>query len=112
MIVLLGIGLIGGIQNLHAAGASRKPGALGIHLKELEKISDKRVAAVLKRVEEKYPTVGTSLVPIFFPGGLRVKGEDLTFWQSALRSQQEPNRYGTRIDDLPPLKEKSSKISS
>ncbi|KAH6627466.1 hypothetical protein F5144DRAFT_273344 [Chaetomium tenue] len=97
---LLCVGLIGGIQNLHAAGASRKPSALGIHLKHLETVRDKRVAAVLKRLEQTYPTVGTSLVPVFFPGGLRVKGDDLSFWQAALKSRLAPNRYGTRIDDL------------
>ena len=97
----MGVGLLGGVQNLHAAGASREPSALGIHLKKVETIRDKRVAAVLKRLEETYPTVGTSLVPVFFPGGLRVnKGDDLTFWQSALKSRLAPNRYGTRIDDL------------
>ncbi|GAB1319241.1 RDD domain-containing protein [Madurella fahalii] len=98
---LLAVGLLGGVQNLHAAGASRKPSALGIHLKKVKTVRDKRVAAVLKRLEETYSTVGTSLVPVFFPGGLRVnKGDDLNFWQSALKSRLAPNRYGTRIDDL------------
>lgn len=66
----------------------------------METIRDKRVAAVLKRLEQNHPTVGSSLVPVFFPGGLRVKGDDLKFWQSALKSHLAPNRYGTRVDDL------------
>ncbi|KAL7928031.1 hypothetical protein V8C35DRAFT_319145 [Trichoderma chlorosporum] len=33
--------------------------------KHLEIVSDKRVAAVLRQVEEKYPMVGASLVPVF-----------------------------------------------
>ncbi|PKS08374.1 hypothetical protein jhhlp_005318 [Lomentospora prolificans] len=96
---LLGIGLLGSVQNLHAAGASRTPGAFGIHLKLVEIIRDKRVASVLKKVEEKYPMAGTSLVPIFFPGGLRVKDEDLTYWRKAINDRMAPNRYGTRIDE-------------
>ncbi|RYP06942.1 hypothetical protein DL765_009308 [Monosporascus sp. GIB2] len=49
---------------------------------------------------------------IYFPGGLRVKGDDLGFWQSALNSRLAPNRYGTRIDDLgKPLVEPEAKAT-
>jgi len=63
-------------------------------------IRGKRFATVLKKTEEKYPMVGTSLVPIFFTRGPRVKGNDLGFWQSALESRLAPKLYGTRIDGL------------
>ncbi|KAL7928853.1 hypothetical protein V8C35DRAFT_316940 [Trichoderma chlorosporum] len=96
---LLCIGALGSIQNLYAAGSSRQPGALGIHLKYKETISHARVATVLREVEEKYPTVGVSLVPVFFPGSLRAKGDDLEFWRSAMRARLAPNKFGTRIDE-------------
>lgn len=95
---LLGIGLLGSIQNLVAAGASRKPSALGIHIKPLETIKGPSVAKVLKEVEQKYPLVGSSLVNVFFPGTLRAKGDDLLFWQNALQARTQTNQYGTRID--------------
>lgn len=98
-IVLLCIGALGSIQNLYAAGASRRPGALGIHLEHKETISHPRVAKVLREVEEKYPTVGVSLIPVFFPGSLRAKGDDLEFWQNAMTARMAPNRFGTRIDE-------------
>ncbi|OTB08093.1 hypothetical protein M426DRAFT_317197 [Hypoxylon sp. CI-4A] len=96
---LMGIGLLGSIQNLYAAGASRSLNALGIHVKPHEPIRGPRVASVLEEVEKKYPMVGTSLVPVFFPGTLRAKGDNLEFWQKALRSRSAPNAWGTRIDD-------------
>ncbi|GAB1314548.1 Solute carrier family 40 protein (Fragment) [Madurella fahalii] len=98
---LLCIGLLGSIQNLYAAGAARQLGALGIHLKHRETIrgiDGKKVAGVLKELEEKYPMVGTSLVPVFFPGSLRVKGDDLQFWQKAMDKRVGTNDYGTRVD--------------
>ncbi|KAI1080627.1 hypothetical protein F5B20DRAFT_579874 [Whalleya microplaca] len=95
---LLGVGLLGSIQNLYAAGAPRKPSAFSIHLKYRETIHNTLVAAVLKEVEDKYPTVGTSLVSVFFPGALRVKGDDLVFWRRAFAAKKAPNKYGTRID--------------
>lgn len=45
---LLCIGLLGAVQNLHAAGASRKPSAMGVHIKHVETTSSKRVATMRK----------------------------------------------------------------
>jgi len=99
---LLGIGLLGSVQNVIAAGAPRKPNAMGFHIRLIETISNKRVAAVLKEVESKYESVGTSLVPVFFPGGLRVKSEeDIEFWREAQDKRMNPNNWGTRIDRIP-----------
>ncbi|KAL7956780.1 hypothetical protein V8C34DRAFT_287791 [Trichoderma compactum] len=45
---ILCIGALGSLQNLYAAGSSRRPSALGIHLKYRETIAHLRVATVLK----------------------------------------------------------------
>lgn len=105
---LLGIGLLGSIQNLFAAGTARKPSALGIHLKYREVIRADRVAKVLKEAEEKHPGLGISLLDIFFPGTLRIKNEDLGFWREALDSRFAPNKYGTRVDRIPPVEPSAS----
>jgi hypothetical protein len=89
--------LLGSIQNLLAAGVSRKPSALGIHLKHIDTIRAKRVADVLKELERKHEFVGTSLLDVFFPGGLRVKDDDVEFWLKAKEARLSPNKYGTRI---------------
>lgn len=95
---LLGIGLLGTMQNLVAAGASRSPSALGLHVKHKETIRGQSVVRVLKEVEQKYPLVGSSLVKVFFTGSLRARGDDLIFWQNAMKSRMMPNEYGSRID--------------
>ncbi|AEO68450.1 uncharacterized protein THITE_14002, partial [Thermothielavioides terrestris NRRL 8126] len=68
---LLGIGLVGSIQNLVAAGVRRSPGALGIHIKQVEVIRARYVSETLKQVEKRYPLVGTALLSVFFPGSMR-----------------------------------------
>jgi hypothetical protein len=94
---LIGIGLLGSIQNLLAAGIYRHPGALGVHLKFIETLRGPRVADVLKALEQKHPFVGTALLPVFFPGGLRVKHEDIQFWNEAKEKRLQPNQYGTQV---------------
>ncbi|KAH0569264.1 hypothetical protein GP486_000020 [Trichoglossum hirsutum] len=102
---LLSIGLLGSIQNLIAAGVRRSPAALGIHIKEVETIRARYVAETLKKVEEKYPLVGTSLLNVFFPGSMRVseqKQEEIAFWRAALDARYKENKHGIRLDCLPP----------
>ena len=94
---LLGIGLLGSIQNIVAAGARREPGALGFHITLVEVITGPRIAGVLKEVEEKFPLVGSSLVPVYFHGGLRVHDEDLSFWRKAQELRSAPNKFGTLV---------------
>jgi hypothetical protein len=94
---LLGIGLLGSVQNLLAAGIHRHPSTLGVHLQHIETIRAKRVADVLKEIEVKHPFVGTSLLPVFFPGGLRVKDGDVEFWFKAKEARSLPNKYGTQV---------------
>lgn len=79
------------IHNIVSAGAIRDPSALGIHLIQMDTIADTSVAKVLKRVEDGYPLVGSSLVPIFFPGGMRVSQADRDFWTTAEGKRDQMN---------------------
>ncbi|KAL4253781.1 hypothetical protein ABKN59_002981 [Abortiporus biennis] len=68
---LLAIGSIGMAQNIVAAGARRKSSTTGIHLEEVVTIQEDKVFRTLVRAENIEKGVGLSLLPIFFPGGLR-----------------------------------------
>ncbi|KAK7688519.1 hypothetical protein QCA50_008057 [Cerrena zonata] len=69
---LLAIGALGIVQNAVAAGIRRDLGTTGIHLEEVGfPVTDRKVMKALQLAEEREPYVGISLVPIFFPGGLR-----------------------------------------
>ncbi|KAI0790967.1 hypothetical protein C8Q75DRAFT_758731 [Abortiporus biennis] len=68
---LLAIGSIGMAQNIVAAGARRKSSTTGIHLEEVVTIQEDKVFRTLVRAESIEKGVGLSLLPIFFPGGLR-----------------------------------------
>lgn len=80
---LLAIGALGIVQNTIAAGARRDLGTTGIHLEQCgEPIDDRKVMKALQSAELREPYVGLSLLPIFFPGGLRADEEqwrDTTF---------------------------------
>ena len=73
---LLAVGALGMVQNVVAAGARRSPGALGIHLEGGEVIHQEKVFLTLQAAEAHQRHVGLSLLPIFFPGGLRREEED------------------------------------
>lgn len=64
-----------------------------------------RVAGVLKSAEEIHPGLGLSLVPVFFPGAMRVQEEDYDFWRKAQQRVMAPNKWGSRIDNLPPAQD-------
>ena len=83
---LLAVGTLGMSQNFYAAGAVRSFSAMGVHLKMVQSITGTKVAQVLKSTEHQFPGMGLSLVPIFFPGGMRVTSDDMGFWQEAKRS--------------------------
>ena len=73
---LLAIGAIGIVQNIIAAGVRRDLGTTGIHLiRHGDPIHDRKVMQALQKAEEKEPYVGLSLLPTFFPGGLRADEE-------------------------------------
>ena len=65
---LLTVGGIGILQNLAAAGLTRKPGAFGIHLEFIEVIGHTKVMATLFEVERRFPHVGLSMLDVFFTG--------------------------------------------
>ncbi|RDW63711.1 hypothetical protein BP6252_11256 [Coleophoma cylindrospora] len=90
---LIIIGVIGMLQNLYVAGATREMGSLGIHLNLTRPaFHDTTIPRVLRRVEESYEGVGVSLIPIFFPGGMRADEEDCKFWATKAQSQNETAR--------------------
>ncbi|KUI62491.1 hypothetical protein VP1G_09617 [Cytospora mali] len=104
VINLLGIGLLGSMQNLVAASIRRSPAALGIHMKEIQAIKGRRVAEVSRQVEEQYPLLGTALIDVFFPGSMRIKkenAEEVAFWSDALEARYKENKHGIRLDRLP-----------
>ena len=49
----------------------------------VETISDNKVCKVLAKVEERYPLVGSSLLPIFYPAGFRSPVDKKKFWKVA-----------------------------
>ncbi|RDW59171.1 hypothetical protein BP5796_12095 [Coleophoma crateriformis] len=90
---LIIIGVIGMLQNLYVAGATREMGSLGIHLSLTQPaFHETTIPKVLRRVEESYEGVGASLIPIFFPGGMRADEEDCKFWALKAQSQNETAR--------------------
>lgn len=72
---MLAIGSLGMFQNGLAAGARRSPPSSGIHLREKNIIHDSKVFETLVKAEQAERHVGLSLLPIFFPGGLRKREE-------------------------------------
>ncbi|KAF8847716.1 hypothetical protein BDZ45DRAFT_636646 [Acephala macrosclerotiorum] len=101
---LFGIGLLGSIQTIVVGAARRSPYALGFHIKLVETIAGSSFSTVLKKLEEAYPLVGSSLVPVLFPGSMPVKDDnDVAFWRSAQEKRLGSNKWGVRIDNLPKL---------
>ena len=71
------------LQNIFVAGCGRSPEAFGIHTKLITTMSANKVSKVLARVEESYPLVGSSLLPIFYPAGFRAPADQKKFWKLA-----------------------------
>ena len=80
---LLAIGTIGMLQNIFVAGCVRRPEAFGIHTELVDTISDNKVSKVLAKLEERYPLVGSSLLPVFYPAGFRAPADQRKFWKNA-----------------------------
>ncbi|KAG5977420.1 hypothetical protein E4U55_006821 [Claviceps digitariae] len=68
---LLGVGGLGMAENLFEAGMRRLPESYGIPLLFREVIAQTSVMHTLYEVEDKYPRLGWSMLPTFFPGMLR-----------------------------------------
>lgn len=87
--VLLVVGFVGMVQNTVAAGARRDPSAFGVPLQFVKAFDDTKIMPVLMETEESFPSVGASLVPVFFPGELRVS--DKEWWaRKATTSERTP----------------------
>ena len=68
--LLLAIGGIGMAQNVLVAGWRCDPSSLGMHLDFRGVIGEMAAMDTLLAVEASFPSAGTSLLPIFFPGKL------------------------------------------
>ncbi|KAI1653203.1 hypothetical protein F4813DRAFT_375381 [Daldinia decipiens] len=77
---LLAVGGLGILQNTYVAGASRSPEAFGMPLEFVEVIAKHKVMDALLAVEDRYPRVGRSLLPIFFAEELNE--EETAKWKS------------------------------
>lgn len=76
------------LQNIFVAGSVRRSEAFGIHMELVDTISDNKVAKVIAKVEEQYPLVGSSLLPIFYPSGFRAPVDQKKFWKTANRRRR------------------------
>ncbi|KAL9012304.1 MAG: hypothetical protein Q9173_002925 [Seirophora scorigena] len=80
---LLAVGTIGMLQNIFVAGSPRQLPAHGIHMEHINTISDNKVCKVLARLEDLYPLVGSSLLPVFYPAGFKAPASQAVFWKKA-----------------------------
>ncbi|KAF2832729.1 hypothetical protein CC86DRAFT_366431 [Ophiobolus disseminans] len=95
---LLVVGALGMAQNILVAAWPRQSGVNGIHLDYQQCFMGKRVFDTIVEVEEVHPTVGRSLVPVFFPNGitedqegrLRAIENERTNQPAASQGQEEP----------------------
>ena len=83
---LLAVGGLGMAQNVLVAAAPRRPEAFGLHLQFERVIGNRSVMNALKALEDRYPCLGASLVPTFFPG--RLREDEKNYWEQKARQQQ------------------------
>lgn len=87
---VLGVGILGIIQNITVAGWWRRPQAYGFNIAFRTVFVEWKVMATLAKAEETYPRMGQSLLPIFFPGQLWPR--EKAFWEYA---ERRAHAYGT-----------------
>ncbi|KAL1640173.1 hypothetical protein SLS58_007124 [Diplodia intermedia] len=108
---LMAVGLIGMVHSIYVAGAARHPSALGIHLVEEKGSTIKKpmIAEALREAEKRYPFigVGSSLIPTFFPGGMRIPQDDVSFWTVAAKRRKLQGIEQLHITVEDPLPERS-----
>lgn len=90
---LLAIGGIGMIHNVVVVGLRRDPSTLGIHLEYRDVVGEMTVMDALLDLEEKYPQVGASLLPIFFPGQLRL--DETSKWEALRQCGEQQAEQAT-----------------
>jgi hypothetical protein len=83
---LLAVGAVGMIQKICVSTWRRRPENFGIPLEFVEVIGEPRVMETLTEVERRYPKIGRSMLPEFFPGKLR-PGE-VAIWEQLERDAQ------------------------
>jgi hypothetical protein len=74
---LMAAGILGILHNVAVAGLPRSPKAMGIDLRYVSTIVDRKVMGVLWKLEEEYPRAGHALIQEFFPGELRPREQEL-----------------------------------
>ncbi|KAI1168897.1 hypothetical protein F5B18DRAFT_645762 [Nemania serpens] len=84
---LLAVGALGIGQNVFVAGKSRSPEAFGMPLEFVEVIGEPKVMDALFKVENGYPGLGKSILPIFFTG--KLNDEEQTKWDDFDRTREQ-----------------------
>ena len=87
---LVGIGAIAMGHTMFVAGRSRDPSAFGVHLTPLEFVLENNVMGTLKEVERRYPSIGISMLPLFFPGDLR--DDEVDYWKQQKETRKMRQR--------------------
>ena len=70
------------VHNIVIAGIQRPASAFGIHIKHTKTISAAKVSKALMYAERDHPGVGTSLIPIYYPGGFHAPDDEIDFWRA------------------------------
>ena len=99
---ILAVGSLGMLQNGVAAGARRVPSTSGIHLIHSKTIHDVKVFKALQKAEAREKYVGVSLLPIFFPGGLKKEEEEWRQKRVAELEHLVPTDLGKNSSLTPP----------
>jgi hypothetical protein len=94
---LMGIGLLGMIQNVSAAGASRAPEDFNMPLEFCAEFAEKNVMKTLQKLETEYPGVGASLLRVFFPFELR---PDEVEWWDDIKKRKESLKSEQRTKEV------------
>lgn len=100
---LMGVGAIGMLQNIIAAGSRRSSAAHGINLREIETFENTKAMDTLMDLEDAYPKCGKALLGEYFPGGgLRKEEED--WWKGIDRKAYDALRRQSRASSfrIPP----------
>ncbi|KFA52994.1 hypothetical protein S40293_09911 [Stachybotrys chartarum IBT 40293] len=92
---LFAVGGMGILQNMYVAGSSRLPNAFGMPLEFVGVIGQHKVMEALFEVENCYPRLGQSMLPIFFSGELRADEEER--WDNYKKTLEERKRRKERI---------------
>ena len=85
---LVGIGAVGMLHSVFVAGKTRSPSTFGIHLVPRGYVLKEDVMKTLKAAELRYPGIGLSMLPTFFPGSLKDAAER-EFWEELKETKEK-----------------------